>query len=276
MKTQRYASLSEDDSFRVGSQEANDNQRHPPLSWKPESSSAQVKTEQESWVDESKHIELIGLSIWMATISAFILVNNFVGPWPSVMHDVPERVWFLGHMLGGVFFGGGVLLTTAIEYMVANNSNTYVLQFWFDKVPLLDMAIVLPGLTLSMISGTGLAITHYGSLADAPPHIPLVFWALVVFAAWWAVTDLSTQGGALTAVMEMTPNTTNSDDDRKNNNNNVNENENVKNILTKESSQTQVAPDVVHQRTISNVVSCFLVLVLYAIMVLKPGTIHYW
>lgn len=207
--------------------------------------------DENKWVDESKHVELVGLISWMALISAFILVNNFVGPWPGFMTDVPERVWFLCHMLGGVFFGGGVLLTTAIEYMVAKNSNSSVLQFWFDKVPLLDMAIVLPGLTLAMISGTGLSIEHYGSLATAPAHIKYVFWALVAFASWWAVTDLTTQGSALNAVMEQAA------------------------TLPAEEENGE-APEVVLKRTISNVVSCLLVFVLYAIMVLKPGTIHYW
>jgi len=206
---------------------------------------------EEKWVDESKHVELVGLLVWMATVSAFILVNNFIGPWPGFMSDIPERIWFFGHMIGGMLFGGGVLLTTAIEYMVANNSNSSVLQFWFDKVPLLDMAIVLPGLTLAMISGTGLAIEHYGGLGLAPLHIQYVFWALLAFASWWGVTDLTTQGSALNAVMEQAAELSSEEESGK-------------------------APDIVLKRTLSNVVSCLLVVVLYAIMVLKPGTIHYW
>jgi hypothetical protein len=208
-----------------------------------------TRKEEVKWVDESKFVELLGLSLWMASIVAFILINNFVGAWPSFMDDVPERVWFLLHMIGGMLFGGGVLLTTAIEYMVATNGNSSVLQFWFDKVPLLDMAIVLPGLTLAMISGTGLSIEHYGGLGQAPAHIQYVFWALIVFAAWWGVTDLTTQGSALKAVQEHALSSMD---------------EHVK------------APDVVLKRTVSNVVSCLLVFVVYSIMVLKPGTIHYW
>ena len=200
------------------------------------------------WVDESKYVELMGLSLWMASIIAFILINNFVGAWPSFMDDVPERVWFLLHMLGGMLFGGGVLLTTAIEYLVATTGNSSVLQFWFDKVPFLDMAIVLPGLTLAMISGTGLSIEHYGGLGQAPAHIQYVFWTLIGFAAWWGVTDLTTQGTALKAVQEHALSS---------------EDQNVK------------ALDVVLKRTVSNVVSCLLVFVVYSIMVFKPGTLHY-
>lgn len=148
--------------------------------------------------------------------------------------------------------GGGVILTTCIEYMVAQTKNSSVLQFWFDKVPLLDMAIVLPGLTLSMVSGTGLAVVRYGGLSHAPQHILMAFWALVVFAVWWGLTDLTTQGSALNAVLAATAE----------NENNINEMEKV--------------PDEVTGRIVSNVVSCVLVLLLYGIMVLKPGTIHYW
>jgi hypothetical protein len=60
----------------------------------------------ENWVDESKHVELLGLIAWMASISAFILMNNFVGPFPEFFRHVHERFFFLGHMMGGMLFGG--------------------------------------------------------------------------------------------------------------------------------------------------------------------------
>jgi hypothetical protein len=186
----------------------------------------------------------------MVGISTFVLINNFVGPWPDFLRDINERVFFLGHMIGGVLFGGGVILTTCIEYMVAQTRNSSVMQFWFDKVPLLDMAIVLPGLTLSMVSGTGLTVVRYGGLAHAPQHIITAFWALVAFAVWWGVTDLTTQGSALNAVLAATGEDGNGDMDK--------------------------VPDEVSGRIVSNVVSCVLVFALYGIMVMKPGTIHYW
>lgn len=64
------------------------------------------------WVDESKKVELILLGIWGVSISAFILINNFYGPWPLFMKTIPERTFFLGHMVGGMLFGGGIILTT--------------------------------------------------------------------------------------------------------------------------------------------------------------------
>ena len=135
----------------------------------------------ESWEDDSKFVELVLLTAWGVAISAFILINNFIGPWPAAMAQVPERVWFVLHMLGGMLFGGGVILTTCIEWLVAHNRNSPVAVWWFDKVPLLDAAIVLPALTMAMVSGTGLAIEHYGGLGVAPIHISLVFYALVAF-----------------------------------------------------------------------------------------------
>jgi Fe2+ transport system protein B len=60
----------------------------------------------ENWVDESKHVELFGLIVWMVSISAFIFINNFVGPFPDFFRNVHERVFFLGHMIGGMLFGG--------------------------------------------------------------------------------------------------------------------------------------------------------------------------
>jgi len=46
------------------------------------------------WEDVSKKLELIGLGVWLLGISGFILVNNFVGPWPAVMKEIPERTFF--------------------------------------------------------------------------------------------------------------------------------------------------------------------------------------
>lgn len=200
------------------------------------------------WVDESKKIELILLGIWGVSISAFILINNFYGPWPLFMKTIPERTFFLGHMVGGMLFGGGIILTTCIERLVAKSQNPAVLQFWFDKVPELDGLIVVPALTVSMISGTGLSIRRYGGLNIAPPHVDAIFWVLIAFMAWWAATDLTTQGTALKAVNQMFE-------------------------RYEQGEQGLETPKVVVDRHVSNVVSCFFILLLYSFMVLKPGTL---
>jgi len=200
------------------------------------------------WIDESKKVELILLSVWMVSICAFILINNFTGPWPLAMKAVPERVFFLSHMIGGMLFGGGIILTTCIERLVAKSGNAPVLQFWFDKVPVLDGLIVVPALTVSMVSGTGLSIVRYGGLNVAPPHVGAIFWTLIAFLTWWAVTDLTTQGTALSAVNDMYD-------------------------KFEEGEGNLETPKVVVDRHVSNVVSCFFVVLLYSMMVLKPGTL---
>lgn len=213
---------------------------------KPVASSAVVEIDESSegdWIDESKRVELILLGLWGVTISAFILVNNFYGPWPLFMKQIPERTFFLCHMIGGMLFGGGIILTTLIERAVAKSNNASVLQFWFDKVPEVDGLVVVPALTLSMISGTGLSIVRYGGLNIAPPHVDYIFWTLIAFMTWWATTDLTTQGTALKAVERMY-----------------------------ENGETDT-PKVVLDRHVSNVVSCFFILLLYSMMVFKPGTI---
>jgi len=199
-------------------------------------------------IDESKKVELIVLGLWAVSISAFILINNFSGPWPLVMKQVPERVFFLSHMVGGMLFGGGIILTTCIERLVAKSNNSGVLQFWFTKVPELDGLIVVPALTISMVSGTGLSIVRYGGLNVAPPHVGAIFWTLIAFMAWWAATDLTTQATALKAVERMYERSLNGE----------------------EGLET---PKVVVDRHVSNVVSCFFILLLYSMMVLKPGTL---
>ena len=203
-----------------------------------------VARDEENWELDSKVVELVGLGIWMVGLSGFIFANNWIGPWPAFMKDVPERVFFTGHMLGGMLFGGGIIMTTALEWLVTKNRNPAVLTFYFDKVPLLDMALVLPGLTLAMFSGTGLTITRYGGLGIAPAHIPVVFYILTAFAAWWGATDLATQGKAMRAIDEW--------------------------VATNGEGPI---PQIVEDRFWSNIVSCVFVVALYAAMVLKPGTL---
>jgi hypothetical protein len=93
-----------------------------------------VNDDADSELSQEKKIELVLLAVWGISISAFILINNAYGPWPLFMKTVPERIYFLSHMVGGMLFGGGIILTTCIERLVAKSNNPGVLQFWFDKV----------------------------------------------------------------------------------------------------------------------------------------------
>jgi NADH:ubiquinone oxidoreductase subunit 3 (subunit A) len=121
-------------------------------------------------------------------------------------------------------------------------------HFGVDKVPELDGLIVIPALTISMISGTGLSIVRYGGLNIAPPHVDAIFWTLIAFMSWWAATDLTTQGTALKAVERMYE-------------------------RYEDGEEGLETPKVVVDRHVSNVVSCFFILMLYSFMVLKPGTL---
>lgn len=206
--------------------------------------------EEKAIADNNKKLELILLGVWGVSICAFILINNFYGPWPLAMKNVPERVFFLSHMIGGMLFGGGIILTTCIERAVAKSNDAKVLKFWFTKVPELDGLIVVPALTVSMVSGTGLSIKRYGGLDIAPPHVGAIFWTLIAFMTWWAATDLTTQTTSLKAVQEM-----------------------YEQSMENDGTEIVETPKVVVDRHFSNVVSCFFVLTLYSMMVLKPGTL---
>jgi hypothetical protein len=142
-----------------------------------------------------------------------------------------------------MLFAGGVILTTAIEWLAVSSKNPSVINFWFSNVPGIDSNIVLPALTASIVSGVGLSVIHYGALGEAPPHVEATLSALAAFAGWWATTDLTTQGAASEAIKEWSEGDTENTD----------------------------VPRIVELRRISNVVSCMFVPAIYAIMVLKLG-----
>ena len=205
-----------------------------------------LKAQEEA--DKVKKIELIALGVWLISLTSFILINNYVGPFPGFMKLIPERVFFFSHMIGGMLFGGGIILTTCIERLAATSNSPSVLEFYFTKIPALDALIVVPAVTVSILSGVGLTIVRYGGLNIAPPHISAIFVTLVSFMGWWAATDLSTQTTALKAVNEMY-------------------------ASFQAGEENLETPKVVANRHISNVVSCFFVLTLYSMMVFKPGTL---
>ena len=198
--------------------------------------------------DKAKIVELIALGIWLVSLTSFILINNYVGPFPEFLKQIPERVFFFSHMIGGMLFGGGIILTTCIEKLAANSKSPPVLQFYFSKIPGLDALIVVPAVTVSILSGIGLATVRYGGLINAPPHISAIFYTLISFMVWWGLTDLSTQTTAIKAVNEMYESFQAGEGDLE-------------------------TPKVVLDRHFSNVVSCFFVLTLYSLMVFKPGTL---
>lgn len=216
--------------------------------------------------------ELLGMVIFLLALSSFVLVNQFVEPWPEqVLWTFPAPFWLLLHYLGGILFAGGVVVTTALEWLVVGsaaqdkvhdndielsspkrlqkhdqhpNKVAPVLSFLFDRVPMLDACLVLPGLVVAIVSGVAVATQYYGSLANSPGHIQHAFRLLVAFCAWWATTDVSTQAKAAQAVQEW---------------NGAQE-------------PQEDLPSILYMRRISNVGSCLFVVAFYVIMALKPGT----
>jgi len=204
-----------------------------------ERSNNNMKEKEDSVLDWK---EIAGLGAWITGLSSFLLINNFIGPWPSqILEEVPVKYFGLAHGVGGMLFAGGIILTTLIEWLVVSSKKSEILQFWFSKVPALDSFIVLPALTTSIVSGVGLAVDHYDSLGESPFHVVAAISTLLAFAGWWAVTDLTTQGVADEAVREWKDN------------------------------EGQDVPQILQLRRGSNVISCLFVLALYGIMILKPG-----
>eukprot|EP00957_Ditylum_brightwellii_P053669 4066426-Ditylum_brightwellii.AAC.2 len=53
-------------------------------------------------VKDDDNIGIIGLIFWLVSLSSFVLVNNFVGPWPEELIDaIPEPTCLLVHYIGG-------------------------------------------------------------------------------------------------------------------------------------------------------------------------------
>lgn len=195
--------------------------------------------------EENKFVEFGILGTWITGLSSFLLINNFVGPWPAaLLQAIPVKYFGLTHAVAGMLFGGGIILTTLLEWLATDSKNSSVLNFYFDKVPTLDSFVVLPALTASIISGVGLSVDHYESLGQAPFHVVGAISTLLAFAVWWAATDLTTQGTAMEAIKEWTQ---------------------------LEDTENADVPQIVQFRKFSNVISCLFVAALYGFMVLKPG-----
>ena len=107
--------------------------------------------------------------------------------------------------------------------------------------------VVLPALTGSIISGSGQATIDYGGMVGAPKHVTGAVHALLTFGLWWGATDVTTQGRAKELARKL-----DGESDA---------------FLQGDGDATSL----LKLRRISNIVSCLMVIGLYALMVLKPG-----
>jgi hypothetical protein len=131
-----------------------------------------------------------------------------------------------------MLFAGTILTTTVLEWIVVRSGSAAVKQFWFEEtVDQAETALVLPGLTASIVSGIAQCwLTYERCLKRAPLHVKLPLHILSTFGLWWLWTDLRLRGAR---------------------------------AATDDGAQIK--------RRWSNVVSCLFLLVLYGVMVLKPG-----
>lgn len=194
----------------------------------------------------------ISLSLWLISISTFIIANTS-RPWPtSLFESLSYSQWLFVHAISSMLFGGTIILSALFEYLVVKSSDKSVMKFWFLDVPQkLDVNVVLPALAGVIVSGVAQANIRYGGLATAPKHVVGSIHLLVTFGLWWAITDVTTQRKTSEMIRQH-----NIDQDDKNDVVHKIDEKELHNILI--------------MRLASNVVSCLLVVALYALMVLKP------
>lgn len=195
-------------------------------------------SEDDSDVQVTTRIRSAFVDIWPLAISIFIAINYYRSCWPAALAEVPFATLNFIHAISGMLFAGCIITTTVLEWMVTESGNTQAQRLWFEKVPVVEEWIVLPALTGSIVSGIGSACVRYGSFRVAPFHVQSTLFLLLAFGLWWGLTDRPTQANAVAAL---------------------------------ENSSGEERPTILQLRRISNVVSCVFLIVLYGIMVLKPG-----
>lgn len=180
-------------------------------------------------------------------MSAFIIVNaKGAQPRPEfLLYALTRSQWAFVHAVSSMLFSGTIVLSALLEYLVVKSKKASVIRFWFTSLPQqLDAKVVLPALTAAIVSGMGQAAISYGGLATSPKHVVGAFHLLLTFGLWWAITDVTSQRKAVEAVNSMS---------------------------TNESDEVLDIPKVLDLRIVSGAVSCLLVVLMYALMVLKPG-----
>lgn len=177
------------------------------------------------------------LLVWLHAIVGFVVWNYYTtsGLWPSFFLDIPGRVWSLLHALSAMVFAGGIITTTLLEWQLpsmmtgSTTKDKSMLLQWLWQV---ESKLVLPAVSMSLVSGVVQAFDKYTSLRTAPPHVKGALHIMALFAVWWAWTDRRSQASLREDGF----------DDTK-----------------------------VNARRLSNLVSCAFLVVLYGMMILKPG-----
>jgi hypothetical protein len=206
---------------------------------------------------ENHPLQAVGIASWFASLSYVIIQNYKIGPWPMFLPSLlRKQSWVLMHAVSNMFFAGGIILSSIMEFLVVRSRNPPVIRYWYAKVSSIERGIVLPALTCSIVSGFMQAAIDYGSMTVAPKHIRLAIHILITFAMWWIATDWTTQQ-AVKTFLKQEPNNgwwgNDSDDEYTN------------------SIASSSPPRFLFLRQASNLISCLFVMSLYALMALKPG-----
>ena len=180
---------------------------------------------------------------WAVALGGFLIRNYKASqPWPGILLTGSRRGWNFVHAVSSTVFSGTILVTTLLEWLVVRSASPAVMKFWFYTIPGVDVTVVLPALTGAVVSGVAQSLQEYGKVAEAPKYVKAVLHTMATFGLWWAVTDRPTQRQARQAVQ-----------------------------VWLENSAAGPLPSILQWRRASNLVSCSFVLVLYILMVLKPG-----
>lgn len=174
------------------------------------------------------------LLVWFHSVVAFVIWNYYTTTtlWPAFFLDIPIRFWNLLHALSAMAFAGGIVTTTLLEWKIppvgSNKERSMVLD-WLWQV---ESKLVLPAVSMSLISGVVQAHAYYSTLRAAPPHVKGALHIMVLFGMWWAWTDRRSQASLREGGFDESK---------------------------------------VIQRRLSNIVSCGFLVALYSMMILKPG-----
>ncbi|CAJ1947079.1 unnamed protein product [Cylindrotheca closterium] len=281
---QQGSAMNQNNDFGDHHDGKNDNNKNKASSSSSSSASSSSSSHPSIRRTKSMTKQYVVLGAHLFAVSIFILINRFVGPWPiAFLQALKEPYWLLIHYLSATMFAGTIVVSAILENMIVNkttfnkndtdNDSTdtdndmndtaattiqdqnKLIHFWFQQVPQMDARLVLPSVVTLLVSGTATAHSRYGggSLALAPKHITLMFAHLLAFMAWWIVTDITTRSKVLEYYHDAGSSSSKNNNNKRNNN------------------KTNRLQQVLKWRKVSNIGSCLFVLVLFAIMTLKPG-----
>jgi hypothetical protein len=150
-----------------------------------------------------------------------------------------------------MIFGGTIIISALIEYLVVRSKKISVINFWFLDVPKrLDVNVVLPALAGVIVSGVAQSNLIYGGLATSPKYVVGACHVLSTFGLWWGITDLTSQRTISKLIRRYYDEIADYDE--------------VNKLVDGELLA------ILKTRLATNLVSCLLVMALYAVMVLKP------